>query len=237
MADLQVIRRHKGNVRRKHLCHFFFQQCIETIGNVGNVTNRITTQTKGGIVVAAAGVLDEEQGRDDLQRHHVWRYRRQQFSERRRLLLTADDVCIEESLQVVVAVVVNLLWQEDVIHAAQRFQPMTACLVVDHADGVVVDEVETVNASTHLQLRQRSIGNRQLKRAVDVALQSENGKWCQTDINLDELSQVVYDDLTVDEVQSTRSLSMIITGSRGKLLVESLVHSPLYFHLCLQQVL
>ena len=50
---------------------------------------------------------------------------------------------------VIVAVVVNLLRQEDVLYAVQRLQLLATGLVVHDTDGVVVDEVKTVDASAH----------------------------------------------------------------------------------------
>ena len=59
------------------------------------------------------------------------------------------DIGIDESLEIVVAMVVNLGRVEDVFHAAKGLQALTARLVVHHTDASVGKLVKTVDAPTN----------------------------------------------------------------------------------------
>ena len=135
------------------------------------------------------------------------------------LHLAADDVGIDERLQVVVGMFVDVVGLEDGIDVGQRLQAFAARLVVDHSDVLVVDEVESVDATADgggLELT--------IERALDVALEAEDGEGCQAAVDGDELTEVVDDDLAIDEVQSA-------LWRKGHHLVERLVNGAPDFNL------
>ena len=67
-------------------------------------------------------------------------------------LFAADDIGIDESLEIVVAMVVDLRRDEDVLHTGKRFQSMATRLVVHHTDAPIGKLVETVYATTELEM-------------------------------------------------------------------------------------
>ena len=65
------------------------------------------------------------------------------------LHLAADDVGIDKGLQVVVRMFVDVFGLEDGIDVGQWLQAFAARLVIDHADVLVVDEVQPVDAAAN----------------------------------------------------------------------------------------
>ena len=157
----------------------------ERLGNGGDVVDGLFAQTEGGVVVVAAGMLDEEQaGTDGLA-----------FGG------GADDVRVEEGLEIVVAMVLQTFWGEDGIDVGEGFQPVAAGLVVDNADALGAvgdgDEVEAVDGAADVE---PLAGGGYAVRHLDQTLEAEDGEGRQATVDLEELMDVVDDDLAVDEL-------------------------------------
>ena len=93
---------------------------------------------------------------------------------------------------------VNLLASEDVINVSQELWTFAARLVIHHADAAVVHPVKTVDASTNGRLK-----GPDGEGALYVTLQTDDGKRCQPYVDGDELTQIMDDDLAVNEMQTT----------------------------------
>ena len=122
---------------------------------------------------------------------------------------------------------VEVFRQEDGIDIGHGLGTTVAGLVVDHADIFVVNQIQSVDAAPDdagLEMRRM-----RCELTLHVVFQSENGEGCQSEVDGDELTEVVDDDLAVDELQASfRSI--------GDDAVEGLVDGTLDFLLRLQQV-
>ena len=141
------------------------------------------------------------------------------------VLLATDNIGIEQGLQVIVAMLVNLVRREDGIDIGQCLEVTAAGLIVHHSDaflvGALMDEVKAVYAPAHLH------GGGVL--LIDIVFESENGKGCQSAVDGDELAQIVDNHLAVDDVQST-------LRTVGQNVMERLVNGTFYLHLGLETV-
>ena len=93
-------------------------------------------QTKGGVIIIGTCMLDEEQGR----RHGNL------------LGLESDDVAVKEGLQVIIAMVFQILLRKDSVNIGQGLEPTTTGLIVYHPNLIVAiggsDAVKTVDLTT-----------------------------------------------------------------------------------------
>ena len=132
-AAVEVVGRRESEVFVEDLAYRLDEQLHVFVGNGGDVAHGFAAQAERGVVVVAAGMLDEEQGGGDGAMRAL-----------------GDDVAVEEGLEVIVAVIGDVGWIEDGSDVGQGLQSVGTCLVVDHADTVLArlrigDAVEAVD--------------------------------------------------------------------------------------------
>ena len=116
-------------------------------------------------------------------------------------MLLADQMGVDESLQIVITVVLQALLLEDGFNIGQGLWRFAACLVVDDADTLLTvldDTVQTVNTAAD--------GCRDvwcLQRTFDIAFQTDDGERSQRMVNTEQLPQIVNNDFAVDDLYAS----------------------------------
>ena len=155
-------------------------------------------ETEGGVVVVGRGMLDEQQGGRD---GSVGRQ-----SVARAQLQAAHIVGIEQRLQVVVRMVVDVLGLEDGVDVGHGLQLARPRLVVDDTDalarGTLVYEVQSVYASADGDAPADTRRGRQRQFTDGVGLESQDAEGCLPDVEGHELTEVLDDDLALDDVEA-----------------------------------
>ena len=113
-------------------------------------------------------------------------------------MLLTNDVAVEESLEVIIAVVGNLGGVEDGVDIGHGTEMTGTSLVVDDTDALLAadgigDAVETVDITTCNAV---APGN------LHALLEAEDREGCQATIGLDEQTHIADDDFAIDELQT-----------------------------------
>ena len=180
-AAVAVVGGGEGKIGIEDIVDGILEELDETIGVDRDIGDGISADNQRGIVALGSGMLDEKQSR----------------THRLSMFLT-NDVTIEESLEVIVAVVGNLGGIEDSVDIGHRTEMTGTSLVVDDANALLAADgignaVETVDITT---------SNAVAPRYLYALLEAENGKGRQATIGLDEQSHIADNDLAVDELQA-----------------------------------
>ena len=180
-AAIAVFGGAEGKIGIEDIVDGILEELDETIGVDRDIGDGISADNQRGIVALGSGMLDEKQSR----------------THRLSMFLT-NDVTIEESLEVIVAVVGNLGGIEDSVDIGHRTEMTGTSLVVDDANALLAADgignaVETVDITT---------SNAVAPRYLYALLEAENGKGRQATIGLDEQSHIADNDLAVDELQA-----------------------------------
>ena len=169
-----------------------FVQEVDKLGGVGgDVGDGFAAEFQRGVVAFGSSVLDEEQG-----------------GGYGLIGGLAHDVAVDEGLQVVVAVVLDVVGVEDGLDVGQVFLAKGTGLVVDDADTVAAclgidDGVEAVDdACDGGDDGLGAVGGSDVALHADGFLETEDGEGRQAAVVLEQLTDIADDDLTVDELEA-----------------------------------
>lgn len=230
-AAVQVAGGGKGYGGVEYLLHGFFQQRQERCGACVDIVDAFLSEVEYGV---GRRVLDEEQRRTHGQPCGIVAFR------------PAHEYGIEYGLQIVVVVAWQVLRAEDSLHVGQWRRPVAARLVVYYSYAVLSlaigaglrDAVKPVYPPTYGSAY-RAVGRLDIDGCHHVAFQSDDGEWGELLVLCEQQSQIVNDDLAVDELQSVElghvCHVLLSVAQLEELLAYGLVHGTLYVDLLSQQ--
>ena len=116
-----------------------------------------------------------------------------------------DNMAVEEGLEVIVAMVLQTLLGKDGIHIGKGFMLSTAGLIIYHANLICTigggDAVQTVDSSSKHR-RKGFVAHRYSEFHLHEFLESEDGERRQTEVYLEQLTDIFDDYLAVDNLQT-----------------------------------